>query len=460
MKKKILIFVGIIMLLASVATLAACSQWEAPYDSLADNEGYSVKVYFNSNGGMFAGSPTGIKVVDVYSTENGSDAGDGKKAVKIFAPDDENRGNRAMEISNDGYFLAGWYKECKPRVDENGNALDAWGELTSVSGRAQGFEYSGKWNFESDKLVVDPDKTYEDGEYALTLYAAWIPYFEFEVYEKGSDGNVTLIPELSVTSLSFKSPAWESETATQISMNSMPKREGYTLIRACTDIDMTHEMSGTYDYHTQIDEEKGIAKQTTIPIYTEWEEGDIYRIYTAKQFVDNANINGIYDIKADLDFSEVSYWPPVLLKGNFAGKVIGNNHKFMNITAAQADVDSSIYCGLFGKITEKAEITNVTFENVSLTIRGSRKNGFNYGILAGSIEENAKIEGVSISGKLVISKDWNINSECEIGLVCAMGDAHEIDISNITCVNEGEDNTFVITVDANGRVTVEDAPIN
>ena len=454
MKKKILMIVGIIMLLASCAVLAACSQWEAPYATLADKEGYSVKVYFDSNGGMFAGSPTGIKVVDVYSAETGSDAANGQKAVTIFAPNDERRGNRAMEVSRDGYFLAGWYKECSPRVDENGNALDAWGELTSVSGKEQGCVYSGKWDFATDKVTVDPNKTYSDGEYALTLYAAWIPYFEFEIYAE-NNGDFAKID--TVTTLSFQSPEWASEDAVQISMNSMPKRNGYTLVGAYTDKAMTTEMSGTYDYKTQIDYEKGVAYQVRIPIYTVWEEGNRYNIYTAKQFMDNADINGIYDIKADLDFSAYSYWSPVLSKGTFQGKIIGNGHTLSNITAMQADSDNSIYCGLFGKLAEKAELLNVTFENVNFTIKGSLKPGFNYGLLAGAIEDAAKLEGVAISGNLVISSDWYSNSDYEIGLLCASGNNHGIDISNINCIKDSEENTIVITITEAGMVELSKA---
>lgn len=454
MKKKIIILAGIIMLLASVTTLAACSQWEAPYSELAQNGGYNVKVYFDSNGGMFAGTPTGIKVVDVYSTENGKDAGNGQKSITIFAPNDEKRGNRAMEVSNDGYFLAGWYKERSPRVNENGEPLDAWGELTSVSGKEQGYVYSGLWNFDGDMLTVDPEKTYADDEYALTLYAAWIPYFEFEIYEAQNDGSFKRLDDMTVTTLSFESPAWESEQAVQISMNSMPKRQGYTLIGAYTDSDMSNEMSGTFDYRTMIDYEKGIAVNSKIPVYTQWETGNRYNIYTAKQFMDNIDINGIYDIKADLDFGSISYWSPVLSKGTFNGEIIGNGHKFSNITATQADSDNSIYCGLFGKISENAEIKDVTFENVRFTIKGSRKPGFNYGLFAGAIDDGAKIENVSVSGDLVISSDWNLNSEYEIGLVCAAGSTHGIDSSAIKCVNDKEDSSLIITVNDEGRVEI------
>lgn len=457
MKKKIIIFVGIIMLLASVMTLAACSQWGAPYSQLAEEDGYSVKVHFDSNGGMFAGSPTGIKVVDVYSTESGSDAGNGQKSVSILAPNDEKRGNRAMEVSNDGYFLAGWYKERAPRVDENGNALDAWGELTSVSGRDQAYTYAGKWDFANDKLTVDPNKTYADDEYALTLYAAWIPFFEFEVYEKNGDSFVKL-DALSVTGLEYKSPEWVGENAVQISMNSMPKRQGYTLVGAYTDAEMTTEMKGTFDYKTQINYEKGIATQPKIAIYTVWEEGNRYNIYTAKQFMDNADVNGIYEIHADLDFSAISYWPPVLSKGTFQGKIIGNGHKFSNITATQADADNSIYCGLFGRLAEKAEISDITFENVNFTIRGSRKPDFNYGLLAGAITDEAKLENVSISGNLIVSSDFNLSSSCEIGLLCATGNTHGIDISGINCIKDKEESTLVITVNEDGKVEIS-API-
>ena len=457
MKKKISIIVGMLLLLASCMVLAACSQWEAPYASLAKNEGYTVKVYFDSNGGKFAGTE-GLKVVDVYSPDMGSDAEGGKKAITLIAPDDERKDSRAMDVSREGYFLAGWYTERSLRVDENGNALDAWGQLTSVSGNEQGYTYSGHWNFASDKLVVDPDKTYAEDEYALTLYAAWVPYFEYEIYAE-NNGEFEKLDALSVQTLDFKSPSWEGETAVQISMNSMPKRTGYTLIGAYTDKEMKNEMSGTYDYKTLVDYEKGIAYQSIIPIYTVWEEGNRYNIYTAKQLMDNVDINGTYDIKADLDFSNITYWPLAFSKGNFQGKIIGNGHKLSNITAAQADSDSSIYCGLFGKLSEKAELLDVTFENVNFTIKGSLKPDFQYGLLAGSIEDAATIEGVSISGNLIISSDWYSHKDYEIGLLCATGNNHGIDTSAINCIKDNEENPLYITFTDEGKIVVSTTPI-
>ena len=457
MKKKISIIVGVLLLLASCAVLAACSQWEAPYASLAEKEGYTVKVYFDANGGKFAGKD-GLKVVDVYSPEKGEYAEGGKKAITLIAPDDERKDSRAIDVSREGYFLAGWYAERTLREDENGNALDAWGELTSASGNEQGYVYSGMWDFDSDKLVVDPAKTYGDDEYALTLYAAWVPYFEYEIYAK-KDGEFAKLDELSVEGLSFVAPSWASKTATQISMNSMPARNGYTLIGAYTDKEMTTEMSGTYDYKNLVDYEKGIAYQSKIQIYTEWEEGNIYNIYTATQLVDNAEASGVYNIMADLDFSEAKYWPTAFTKGNFQGKIIGNGHTISNITAAQTE-SASIYCGLFGKITEKAEFLDVTFENVNFTIKGSIKPDYQYGLLAGGIDDAATISGVAISGNLIVSKDWYSNDSYEIGLLCATDNTHGIDTSAINCIKDSEEeNTLVITVTEEGKITISTAPV-
>ena len=453
MKKRISIIVGVLLLIASCAVLAACSQWEAPYASLAENEGYTVKVYFDSNGGKFAGKD-GLKVVDVYSPEKGADAEGGNKAITLIAPDDERKDSRKIDVSRAGYFLAGWYASRTPRVDENGNALDAWGELTSVSGKEQGYIYSDMWDFNSDKLVVDPAKTYGEDEYALTLYAAWVPYFEYEIYAE-NNGAFEKLDDLTVEGLSFVSPSWDSETAIQISMNSMPKRQGYTLIGAYTDKEMTTEMSGTYDYKTLVDYEKGIAYESKIHIYTVWEEGNIYNIYTAKQFVDNAEASGVYNIKADLDFSEVKFWPTAFSKGNFQGKIIGNGHTMSNIKAEQSDSGNSIYCGLFGRITDKAEISDVTFENVNFTIKGSMKPDYQYGLLAGAIDDAATLSGVAISGNLVVSKDWYSPMAYEIGLLCATGDNHGIDTSKINCIKDSEENTLVITI-TDGKITISD----
>ena len=88
-----------------------------------EKDGYTVSVKFDSNGGTFKGSNSTI--VDLYNPEDVGDEG-----LAILAPDDARRDkNNIMQVTNPGYFLAGWYTE-RSLIDENNPEL--------------GYTYSGK----------------------------------------------------------------------------------------------------------------------------------------------------------------------------------------------------------------------------------------------------------------------------------------------------------------------------
>ena len=224
---------------------------------------------------------------------------------------------KAFEVSKTDYFLAGWYKEKTPRVGENGEPLDDFGVPTSSSGRPQGYVYSGKWDFEKDKLEIDPSKSYTSSESVLTLYAAWVPYFNFEFYAQNSDKSAfELIDTYQMISVNV--PEWNKDTG-RIDMFKFPEIEGKTFDSAYLSEDMTEAVTGVIS--GSVDYEKGITTTSTVKIYTKWLEGAWYKIYTAKQFYDNSRVAGNYIICADLDFSSTT-WSPTLTKGAFTGTII------------------------------------------------------------------------------------------------------------------------------------------
>ena len=157
------------MLLIAVCFVASCSQWDTPYDSL-DKDGYNVSVRFDANGGMFAETPN-VYVVDVFNLASLKTNANGNKEISLLDPEDSKRGTIKYTVSNQGHNFVGWYTERTPRVDENGNPLDEYGVLTSVSGKAQGYTYSGLWDFSKSTVEVDPNKEYTSEESVLTLYA-------------------------------------------------------------------------------------------------------------------------------------------------------------------------------------------------------------------------------------------------------------------------------------------------
>ena len=429
MKKLILKFIAAAFIIAAAITATSCSQWKSPYDEL-DSNGNTVSVKFVANGGMFANT-NGVTVIDVFNT---SSAKDGK--IPILSPDDEKRQNNAFSITKTGHFLAGWY-ECEPVLNSDGKPLDEDGNVAEESGKDIAYRPIRKWNFEKDRLTVDKDKNYSSSEPALTLYAVWIPFFNFEFYAKDDTGAFSLIGEANELSLDL--PEWNS-TNGQLNMGKYPSISGKTFNGAYLDPEfedqITAAITGTVDY------EKGISLSPTIKIYTDWIDGEWFKIFNASQFYKNAKSNGNYILAADIDFSK-SVWPAAFSSGKFTGKIYGNGHTLSGINIAQNGYRIS-EGGIFGTIDSTAEIKDVKFDNISYTVKGSL-NPAVFGLIAGRISDEAMLESVTVTnGKLIIDdelftdntfKTSLINGDYEFRLFDGSG-TYDIDLSGIECIHE------------------------
>lgn len=422
----------VLLTLLATAMIAGCSNEKTPYE-INDRENYTVSVKYDANGGIFTTNTSVI--VDTYSLDELGTNGEGKAEIALLSPDSKSRGNDAFTAINNGHFLAGWYTE---RI-ENEN----------------GYTYSGKWDFENGVFEVDATKEYTSEEPVLTLYAAWIPLFEVEFYNADT-GELTDTMTFDPTVVeSIMLPKWD-ETTGAIEMYQFPEREGYTFEKAYYDEKMTKPVDTETLVHTGvIDEASGTAKDSVMKLYVEWTEGEWYRIYNTEQFVENATLNGCYEIYADLDFTD-EIWPTSFMYGNFAGKINGNGHTFSNIEFEQTN-NSKVNAGLFGYVTENAEIKDVSFKNVTFTIKsGTRVVGTSYGLFAGTLSKDAVVSGVNIKNSTL-----QINTSCyfgvddySIGLVCGMGDASVVETSEIGCAVVG-DEPEKLTVAVNGNtVTV------
>lgn len=448
MKRRIKNLITAVLCLTTMLCLCACSDnWESPYDSL-DREGYNISVRFDANGGVFAGT-NDVYIVDVYNTENGVEK-NGEVGFYLLSPEDSRRAEGAFSVSRSGYFLAGWYTERTLRVDEDGNALDEFGVLTSVSGREQGYSYSGRWDFESDLLTVDGNAEHSSSTTVATLYAAWVPYFSYDFYSVDAQTDETVFIE-SVSSIDLDIPQW-NETTGKLDLEKFPSRENMTFDAAYLDAELTTELSekisGTESF---VDYETGTTSTESVNIYTTWLEGTWFKIYTAQQFFNNSRLDGNYMICADLDF-EGAVWSPTLVKGKFSGKIYGNGYTISNITATQAD-NSQIYGGLFGTLESGAVIQDLTLENVTFTIEaGSRMQGAAFGLLAGSVSSDAALENVTVTGCLYISESCYPQADYSIGLLCGSGTSDGVSYT-IECMLE-EDNTGAISVSVDDDDTV------
>lgn len=416
--------------LVLVFAAAGCGSEPTPYETNnADN--FTVSVKYDANGGLFTTNTSVI--VDSYSADEAS--------VALLPPDDEARGTDAFRAAKNGHFLAGWYKERTAVTDAEGNTS---------------YTYSGKWDFENDRLTVDPQGSYRAEEPVITLYAAWVPLFEIAFHSLETGEYLESFTYDPTSGAQLRVPAWDEETGA-IEMYDFPEKSGYTFDKAYYDADGTTALDTETVIHPGVvDYETGTAKDAVLKVYLTWTEGEWYRIYTAEQFLENASVSGNYEIFADLDF-EGEIWPTSLMYGNFSGQIRGNGHTLKNIAFEQTN-NSKVNAGLFGNLTETAVLRDVTFENVTFTIKaGTRVVGTSYGLLAGTLSSGATLHGVAIKTSAL-----QIDSACyfgvddyAIGLVCGMGDAGAVKEKDISCTAVGDaPQTLRVTVNGNA-VTVE-----
>ena len=217
----------------------------------AAKAGYTVSVTFDSNGGTFKGSESSI--IDLYKPES-----IGADGITILAPDDARRDkNNVMTVTKAEHFFAGWFRER---------------ELIDPNDPSKGYTYYGKWDFETDRLTIDPGKKYDPDESVLTLYAAWVPYYTFEIY---AEDGTTLLDTVSARYLTIP----DTDNAGEIEYDNFPEREGYTL-KAVYYLESGVKVEGSYLDESatkktitgEWDEETATLKTPVIKLYTEWEK--------------------------------------------------------------------------------------------------------------------------------------------------------------------------------------------
>ena len=357
------------------------------YFSDFDDQGYNVKITFDSNGGRFKGSDSSIS--DLYKLEE-----IGEDGIKLLAPEDPKRGkNNTLSLTKTGYFFAGWYRE-RNLIDPNNPD--------------SGYTYSGKWNFETDTVQIDKNREYTAEESAFTLYAAWVPYFKYEIYVPGEDGQFQLMDTVSAINLTI--PEWGEKDVT-LNMDNFPSRDGYTLDQVYYDEAMTDKVvgtpnaTGTKKYITgEWNEETATLVTDTIKLYTTWQDGERYKIYSTDDLIKYADSKGYYEIYADLDFEGLK-WPTAFGDDEFSGKIFGNGHTISNVSFESTE-RGKLNNGLFASISETASIENVEFKNITHTINiMSTAQGANFGLFAGSVKNGAEFKNVTIDGKIIIGDD-------------------------------------------------------
>ena len=302
---------------------------------------------------------------------------------------------------------------------------------------------------------MDPAGEYTSQTPEITLYAAWVPLFEIEFYDKATGELMETVTYDPTVQSEFSVPEWSQETGA-VEMYKFPQKSGYTFNGAYYDAEGKTPVDTAYLQHPgAVDDATGTAKDISLAVYVDWLEGEWYHIYTAQQFLDNASVSGSYVIHADLDFTD-EVWPTSLMHGTYTGTIQGNGHIFKNIVCTQTNNNKN-YTGLFGQLAEGAILQDITFENVDFTIaKGTRMAGAVFGLLAGSISEEAQCTGVNITNSTlkIDSSSAFLTEDYTIGLVCGLG-VTQIDPSGITCEATGDTPEKVVITVSDTTVTLE-----
>lgn len=426
------------LLLVMALLLCACGE-QSQFDA-NDEAGYTVSVRFDANGGEF--TTNCYEIVDSFNIAGMATNANGKVELALIAPDNTIRGaNDTFTAARNGYFMAGWYTTRNEVVDEGGNVS---------------YTYANKWDFENGRVEVDPNGSYSSAEPVVTLYAAWIPMFEVNFYDLATGEKLGAYTYNPTTVSAINVPQWDAETGA-IEMYKFPKRNGYTFDGAYYDAAGTVAAEETVNHPGYVDFETGTAVNSSMDLYVNWMEGEWFRIYTAEQLIKNATRSGFYELFADLDFTGLN-WPANLMYGDFSGRIVGNGHTISNVTITQTDASKTRF-GLFGSLNAVAQLTDVTFENIVVTIQaGATKSGTAYGLFAGSIAAEAQLSGVRIVGStLQIDSGCSLmSSDYIFGLVCGMGNYGAAETADITVVAVGE-NPESVTIEVEeteGTLTV------
>ncbi len=438
MKRSIKSVLVTFMLLATLLLVTACVDTSTPYDN-NNAEGYTVSVKFDANGGYFT---TGTSVImDSFNIAQLDKNGSGNVELALVSPEDTIRGKgNYFTPAKNGYFLAGWYTErTETGTDANGNPV---------------YSYANKWDFENGTYEVDPGKNYASEEPVLTLYAAWVPMFQIHFLSVTDGSEIGTYTYNPTTVEEIKVPHWNEETGA-MEMYQFPVKLGYTFEKAYYDQAATQPAEGTVTHAGTVNEATGTAENTEMTMYVEMVEGEWFHIYNLEQFKDNAKINGSYILHTDLDFmagtDDEESWPSSLMYGTFTGTIEGNGHKIMNVNLEQTN-NSKVNAGLFGMLSESAQIKDLTFENITFTVKaGTRTPGTSYGLLAGTISANATLSNVKIlSSTLQVDETAYFGTEdYAIGKVCGVGYTSAMDFSGITVQVVGEEGKLVILESGN-----------
>lgn len=483
MKKKICTILSLSCIAAACVFAAGCAEKSA-VDKLRE-AGCKVFVTYNANGGKFIGTEK-VYLLDGINPDDScwTKSDDGKTHIKLTDPTNKLRPTGTtdkMTLTKTEYSLAGWYRNRELLKDEKGNALDEAGnvltqkdemyflKLTNGDGSERkvtvcdgqyfyegkvsageaidgaiikdnaakkyiyaiskteakiaemvtpAYSYSGYWDFATDEIEYAESA----GEVSLTLYAGWVPYYQYYYYAKNDSGEwekygTTYFDYVLSSSGNEKYadqgemylPNWQggngamnySHTYIDKSTKEFPSIAGKTFKAAYADKECTRQYTDKITHNGTLDPATALPKDRIQNVYVEFYNEEMFKIETAEQLAANAKTNGSYEILNDLDFEKTT-WPAVFTTGAFTGKMFSATDKksvtLKNVKAQYSATTAN--GGLFGLIAAGAQLRNLRFENVTMDFASvtCSETDTGYGLFSGDINEAAQIKNITVSG--------------------------------------------------------------
>ena len=483
MKKKICTILSLSCIAAACVFAAGCAEKSA-VDKLRE-AGCKVFVTYNANGGKFIGTEK-VYLLDGINPDDScwTKSDDGKTHIKLTDPTNKLRPTGTtdkMTLTKTEYSLAGWYRNRELLKDEKGNALDEAGnvltqkdemyflKLTNEDGSERkvtvcdgqyfyegkvsageaidgaiikdnaakkyiyaiskaeakiaemvtpAYSYSGYWDFATDEI----EYAESDGEVSLTLYAGWVPYYQYYYYAKNDSGEwekygTTYFDYVLSSSGNEKYadqgemylPNWQggkgamnySHTYIDKSTKEFPSIAGKTFKAAYADEKCKQQYTDKITHNGTLDPATALPKDRIQNVYVEFYNEEMFKIETAEQLEANAKTNGSYEILNDLDFEKTT-WPAVFTTGAFTGKMFpAPDKKSVTLKNVKAQYSATTANGgLFGLIAADAQLKNLRFENVTMDFASvtCSETDTGYGLFSGNVDEAAQIENITVSG--------------------------------------------------------------
>lgn len=382
----ILVFLAV----ASLFILAGCSFKYTTRDEVIDDYGLEAAVTYYGNGGVFENS-LDTKTIDYMS---------GQPAINIGV--DKMKPQRT--IKRDQYDFDGWYyvvldAEGNPTYTDETQTYYALGEavdFTKLLEVGDHWYVAASWKSKAKvqfKLVVEegvkipnPDTEAEQKEFANGDVLRTAPFNVdgsypypkefFGINHKDSNRSLTFVEY------------YTDEACTTLASWPIKRQETDTVVYA-------KYLVGAWTI---------VKDKTGLPV--DYLEGKWEIVETAKDATDmfdairydEVDCDG-YWITQDIDMANEVERTPFI---RFNAVIHSNGATIKNLRFKKSGVTNEATTSVFGKIGDKAEIVNVSFENLTFSCASSSQY-FNAYFLFESLSQTARIENVTVTGTLDIT---------------------------------------------------------